>query len=77
MKRIIVSVVGIVLSLLGLLWFLQGTGIIHLRPVLCVADCEVITGTSLTWAIAGAITVIVGIGMAYLGLRYRKPNPAE
>jgi hypothetical protein len=52
--------VGGFIAFLGLLWFLQGTGIIHLRPVLCVTNCEELVGTSLTWAIAGAVAFIIG-----------------
>jgi hypothetical protein len=61
MKHIALLVVGGVLALLGSLWFLQGTGIVHLTPILCVAACEPVTGTSPLWAIIGAIAFVGGI----------------
>lgn len=60
-KRIALLFLGIILTLLGLLWFLQGSDIIHLKPLLCFANCEPIVGKSLQWQIIGAITFIVGV----------------
>lgn len=62
-KRIAQLIVGIIMTLLGLLWFLQGMDVIHLRPIsiLCFANCELISGKSLQWQITGAVTFIVGI----------------
>jgi len=57
----VVLILGIILALLGSLWFLQGTGIIHLNPIMCVAECEPITGTSPLWAIIGAMAFAGGI----------------
>lgn len=67
--------VGAFIAFLGLLWFLQGTGILHMRPIMCVADCEEIVGTSPTWAIAGAVAVILGVLIAVLSVkRFRTPH---
>jgi hypothetical protein len=60
-KTIAVIFFGLVLMLLGLLWLLQGSDIIHLRPIFCVANCEPITGHSPLWQIIGAIAFVVGI----------------
>jgi hypothetical protein len=60
MIRLGVMVFGIIAVLLGGLWLLQGIGIVHLRPILCFADCTPVQGPSLTWAIIGAVTLAVG-----------------
>ncbi len=60
-KKIALFFVGIIMIFLGLLWFLQGADIIHLKPLLCFANCEPITGKSPQWQIAGAVIFIVGI----------------
>ena len=51
------------MTLLGLLWFLQGADILHIRPILCFADCEYITGGSRFWAITGALSFVLGIAV--------------
>jgi hypothetical protein len=53
-------VFGVISALLGGLWLLQGLGIVHLRPILCFADCAAIQGSSLAWAVIGAIALAVG-----------------
>jgi len=67
-KRIVGAVVGLVLAMLGLLWFLQGTGLVRLCPVLCFADCECVEGGSLFWAVAGAVTFAIGAILAWVSL---------
>jgi len=67
-KGAIVTVVGVVVTLLGLLWVVQGLGIVQLGPVLCVAECEPITGRSLQWTVIGAVALIAGALMVRLGL---------
>ena len=69
LKRVIGAIVGIVLAMLGLLWFLQGTGLVRMCPVLCLADCECVTGGSLFWEIGGAITFTIGVILAWVSLR--------
>lgn len=68
-KHIVLSLISIILTILGLLWFLQGSDILHLRPILCFANCEPIIGKSLPWQIIGAITFIIGILIAYKSIR--------
>jgi proline iminopeptidase len=64
-------VAGVISVLLGGLWILQGLGIVHVRPILCFADCEPIQGASLTWAIIGLLSVTAGatvVTFSVLGL---------
>jgi uncharacterized protein YqhQ len=69
LKHVAITIIGFILAFFGLLWFLQGIAILTLCPVLCFADCECITGGSLLWEIAGAITLIIGIAIVYLSLK--------
>jgi hypothetical protein len=69
MKWLAIAGIGIIFALLGLLWFLQGTGIVYLPPILCFANCEPITEPSLLWAIVGAIAFILGIFLVRTGIR--------
>jgi hypothetical protein len=68
-KRVVGAIVGAVLAMLGLLWFLQGAGLVRICPVLCFADCECVEGGSLAWGIAGAITFAIGVVVAWVSLR--------
>jgi hypothetical protein len=69
MKKIVLAIVGIIAVLLGLLWFLQGADLVHIKPILCFANCEPVTGKSLTWQITGAIVFAVGIFIIYKNLK--------
>jgi hypothetical protein len=60
MIRIIALVFSVIAILLGGLWLLQGLGVVHLRPILCFADCEPLQGPSTAWAVIGAVTLVVG-----------------
>ena len=60
MMRIMTLILGVIAVLLGGLWLLQGLGIVHLRPILCFADCVPVQGPSTTWAVIGAVTMAVG-----------------
>jgi hypothetical protein len=51
---------GTIMIFLGLLWFLQGSDLIHIKPILCFANCEPIFGKSLQWQVIGAVFFIVG-----------------
>lgn len=54
-------VVGMVLVLLGLLWILQGADVVRMGPILCVANCQPITGGSPGWLAMGVVTLVVGL----------------
>jgi hypothetical protein len=69
--RILKLIVGIVLVLLGLLWALQGADLIHIEPVMCVANCEPLIGGSTTWLITGVLVMVAGAGMLYTLKRKR------
>ncbi len=71
-KKLGIILIGIILTLLGLLWLLQGIGVIQVCPVLCFANCECITGGSLVWAIVGAVVLVIGSVLVYRNLSLRK-----
>jgi hypothetical protein len=71
MMRKIVGIIGVLAALLGGLWLLQGLGMVHMKPIACVAECAPMQGPSATWAIAGGLLALLGlIGAAY-GFRRR------
>jgi hypothetical protein len=59
--RIAIAVLGVVVALFGLLFTLQGVGVVHGSPM---------TGT-MTWSVLGPIIAIVGIALAVGAWRYR------
>jgi hypothetical protein len=61
---------GTLLIVLGLLWFLQGSDVIRLRPILCVANCEPLVGGSLLWQVVGAVTCVGGLSLIASGVRH-------
>jgi len=71
-RKVTGSVLGVVSMLLGLLWFLQGADLIHIRPILCVADCQPLEGRSIGWMIAGALFLVLGLTAIRVGLRRRR-----
>jgi hypothetical protein len=60
MKKTIYFFTGLIAALLGGLWLLQGLGIVHIRPILCFADCAPLQGPSATWAAIGALVLSAG-----------------
>ena len=69
MKRFLLAV-GVVSVFLGGLWLLQGLGVVHLRPILCFANCEPVQGPSSTWATIGGILLIAGV----FAIRYARQH---
>ena len=63
---------GAVSTPLGLLWFLQGADLVHIRPILCVANCQPLQGGSIGWMTAGALFLILGLAAVTVGLRRRR-----
>lgn len=55
-----VSVAGLAAGGIGLLWFLQGSDLVHIEPIACVGDCEPVVGHHPEWQIAGIIGVLIG-----------------
>ena len=64
--------IGAVLSLLGLLWLLQGADLVHIRPILCVADCKPLEGGSVGWMTAGALVLVAGLLVIASAVRRRQ-----
>lgn len=60
MRKALLFAVSLIAASLGALWLLQGLGIVHLRPILCFADCVPIQGPSATWAVVGAVMATAG-----------------
>lgn len=55
-----VLVTGLAAGGIGLLWFLQGSDLVHVEPIACVGDCEPVVGHHPEWQIAGIVGVLVG-----------------
>ena len=60
--RIAMGVLGVIVALFGLLWALQGFGVIGGSPM----------SNTTTWSIIGAIVALIGIALAVAGFRRRK-----
>ena len=65
---------GVISVLLGGLWLLQGLNLVHVRPILCFADCVPLQGPSPTWAIIGFFVVAAGV-LAILYSLKRRTRP--
>ena len=63
---------GVALMLLGLLWLLQGADLVHIRPILCVANCKPLEGGSVGWMAAGALVLVVGLLVIASGICRRR-----
>jgi len=63
MGRVIVVIIGVVVALFGLLWALQGFGVVGGSPM----------SNTTTWSILGPIIALIGIAMAGAGARRPKP----
>ncbi|MGW0809679.1 hypothetical protein [Nonomuraea sp. NPDC002799] len=59
MKAWILLVVGVLLALAGAVWALQGLGVV---------GGSVMSGDT-TWAVIGPIVLVIGLVIAFLGLR--------
>jgi hypothetical protein len=64
-------VLGVASTLLGLLWLLQGADLLHIRPILCIANCKPMEGGSIGWMTAGALVLVAGLLAIAAGLRRR------
>ncbi len=65
--KIIYIVIGILLLLVGLVWFLQGINIL---------PGSFMTGQT-QWAIYGALAMLAGIGLLVFGIRRRPAPPRD
>jgi hypothetical protein len=75
-KATSLTILGAIVALLGMLWVIQGLGIIQIGPILCVANCEPITGRSVQWTVIGVIALFVGSVIVWAGLR-RSPGKGD
>jgi hypothetical protein len=75
MRRLVPGLIGVVLAPLGLLWTLQGAGVVQMRPILCVAHCEPVTRSD-AWLLVGAVTCAAGVALAARGARRLRRAPA-
>jgi hypothetical protein len=65
-------IVRAILTALGLLWTMRGADLIQIKPILCVANCEPVTGGSTLWLSIGIITTVIGLALiASLKLKRR------
>jgi drug/metabolite transporter superfamily protein YnfA len=60
--RIAIVVLGVVVALFGLLWALQGFGVVGGSPM----------SNTTTWSVIGPIVALVGIAIAVFGSRMRR-----
>jgi hypothetical protein len=69
--KVLAGIIGVIAVLLGGLWLLQGLGVVHLRPILCVADCAAVQGRSWGWAVAGFVVAAAGLVVIALASQRR------
>jgi uncharacterized membrane protein (Fun14 family) len=67
--KMLARIVGVICLMLGSLWLLQGLGVVHVRPILCFADCAPVQGPSLMWAIIGLLLVSAGAFAIFRSLK--------
>lgn len=67
-NRLLQIFAGLLIAL-GALWSVQGAGIVHLKPILCVADCTELQGESGQWLAMGIGAIALGGGLWYLARR--------
>ncbi len=68
-KHLAGALIGAFVGIIGLLWLLQGTGLLRIRPILCIANCEEVVGPSPIWAVSGLIALIIGIIVVFVSVR--------
>ncbi len=69
-KAAVLTILGGIVALLGTLWGVQGLGLVQIDPILCIEDCEPITGRSVQWSVIGTITVLVGTVIIWAGRQH-------
>ena len=50
----------------------MGADLVHIRPILCVANCTPLEGGSVGWMTAGALVLVVGLLVIASGIRRRR-----
>jgi hypothetical protein len=69
MRNVLLRIFAGMLIALGALWALQGAGLVHVKPILCVADCTELQGASGQWLATGIVTIALGLVLWYLARR--------
>ena len=70
-SRLLQVLAGVFMAL-GALWALQGAGIVHLKPILCVANCTELQGASGQWLLTGIGAIVAGMALWYIARRRSK-----
>ena len=65
----LLQALAVLLVALGSLWSVQGADLVHLKPLLCVADCTELQGASGQWLATGLGTIAAGVGLWCLARR--------
>jgi hypothetical protein len=60
--RVAIGIIGVVVALFGVVWALQGFGVLGGSPM----------SNTTTWSIIGPIVALIGIALAIGALRRRK-----
>ena len=60
--RIAIVVLGVIVTLFGLLWALQGFGVLGGSPM----------SNTTTWSIIGPIVAVIGVALTFVAFRRRK-----
>jgi hypothetical protein len=60
--RVAIGIIGVVLALFGVVWALQGFGVLGGSPM----------SNTTTWSIIGPIVAVIGIALAIGAFRRRK-----
>ena len=63
MRSVLLVAVGILVTLAGVLFTLQGIGLVGGSPM----------SNTTTWSVAGPLIAAAGIGVTYVGWRLRRP----
>ena len=63
MTNRLMQALAVVFVVLGALWALQGAGIVHVKPILCAADCTELQGASGQWLATGIGTIAIGVAL--------------
>jgi hypothetical protein len=72
--KTLIGLAGVLAIMLGGLWWLQGLGVVHMRPILCFADCAPIQGRSAAWAIIGGVLAAAGAWVVLRVLKRTRPR---
>jgi drug/metabolite transporter superfamily protein YnfA len=63
MRSALLVLFGVIIALFGLLFTLQGFGVVQGSPM----------SNTTTWSVAGPIIALAGVALVYLGRRTRRP----